>query len=167
MFSLLSSRDTGLYLITGLECGLDCWTGLMDWITGLNLFISYDLHPIKCRKFGYSECTSFSHCMLGNEQCTMDKLHAWMCIMNSWCTCSELKAPSEFKTASKVQTKGSLLKTNVLPECHGERWCQMLYWLAVTRLCNTLACSKNYAWSARGLGINYCANWPTKLLHLL
>ena len=36
-----------LYLITGLDCGLDCWTGLMDWITGLtfevNLLVSPDL----------------------------------------------------------------------------------------------------------------------------
>ena len=22
-------------LITGLDCGLDCWTGQLDWITGL------------------------------------------------------------------------------------------------------------------------------------
>ena len=48
----------------------------MDWITGLNLFISHDLHPIKCRKFGYSNCTSSSHCMLGNvHECTMHKPH--------------------------------------------------------------------------------------------
>ena len=33
--------------------------------------------------------------------------------------------------------KGLPTKNNVLPECHGERWCQMLYWLVVTRLCNT------------------------------
>ena len=71
------------YLITGLDCGLDCWTGLMDWITGLNLFISHDLHPIKCHKFGYSNCTSSSHCMLGNVhertthklQCTWTDMH--------------------------------------------------------------------------------------------
>ena len=25
----------------------------------------------------------------------------------------------------------------VLPECFREHWCQMLYWLVVTRLCNT------------------------------
>ena len=38
----LSSLGNG---ITGLDCGLDCWTGLMDWITGfeLNLFVSPDL----------------------------------------------------------------------------------------------------------------------------
>ena len=56
-----------------------------------------------------------------------------------------------------------------MPECHGERWCQILYWLVVTRLCYTysLVMCKNYAWSARGFGIEYSANWPTKLLHLL
>ena len=39
------------YLIAGLDCVLDCWTGLMDWITGLtielNLFVSPDLWPIR------------------------------------------------------------------------------------------------------------------------
>ena len=29
------------YLITGLDCGLEYWIGLMDWITRLNLFISH------------------------------------------------------------------------------------------------------------------------------
>ena len=42
------------------------WTGLMDWITGLNLFISHDLHPIKCHKFDCSKHSSSFHCMLGN-----------------------------------------------------------------------------------------------------
>ena len=66
----------GWYLITGLDCGLDCWTGLMDWITGLNLFISHDLHSIKCRKFGYSKL-SF-HCMLGNvHECTVNAQTTW------------------------------------------------------------------------------------------
>ena len=74
----------GSYLITGLDCGLDYWTGLIDWITGLNLFISHDL---KCCKFGYSKRTSSSHCMLGNvHECTMHKLHGRMCIIHSWCT---------------------------------------------------------------------------------
>ena len=103
------------------------WTGLLDWtdgwITGLNLFISHDLHPIKCHKFGYSKHTSSSHCMLGNvHECTMHKLHGRMCIMNPWCTCSKLKAPSDYskyaKRVSKIPTKASLLK----PECHGEHW---------------------------------------------
>ena len=55
------------------------------------------------------------YCMLGNvDKCTMHKLHGRMCIMNSWCTRSELKAPSDYskrKRASKVLTKASLLKT--------------------------------------------------------
>ena len=75
----------------------------MDWITRLNLFMSHDLHPIKCCKFGYSKCTSSSHCMLGNvHECTMHKLNEWMCIMNSWCTCSELKAPSDYSKCWSV-----------------------------------------------------------------
>ena len=83
-------NTVGAYLITGLDSGLDCWTGLMDWIIGLNLLISHDLHPIKCCKFGYSKRTSSSHCLLGNvHECTMHKLHGRMCIMNSWCACSD------------------------------------------------------------------------------
>ena len=26
------ARGSWSYLITGLDCGLDCWTGLLDWI---------------------------------------------------------------------------------------------------------------------------------------
>ena len=131
--------------------GLDCWSGLIDWITGLNLFMLHDLHPIKCHKFGYSKHISSSHCMLGNvHECTMHKLHGRMCIINSWCTRSEFKAPSDYSEHAKSiknTDKGLFTtKTNVLMECHGVRWCQMLYWLVV---------------------LDYCANWPTKLLHLL
>ena len=120
----------GLGTKQGLDCGLDCWTGLMDWIAGLNLFLSHDFHPIKCCKFGYSNyltksCTSPSHYVLGNvHERTMHKLHGRMCIMNSWCTCSELKAPSDYskhKRAWKVLTKGSLLNY-VLSECEEECW---------------------------------------------
>ena len=91
----------------------------------------------------------------------MHKLHGQMCTMSSWCTHSELKAPSEY-SKYKSTDKGFFTKNNVLPEYHGECWCQMLYWLVVTRLCNThsLVECKNYARSAKGLG----ANWPTKLL---
>ena len=76
-----------LYLITGL----DCWTGLMDWITGLNLFMSHDFHTIKCRTFVYSNClitciscTSSSHWMVGNEhERTMYKLNGRLCTISS------------------------------------------------------------------------------------
>ena len=82
--------------------GLDCWSGLIDWITGLNLFMLHDLHPIKCHKFGYSKHISSSHCMLGNvHECTMHKLHGRMCIINSWCTRSEFKAPSDYSEHAK------------------------------------------------------------------
>ena len=44
-------------LITGLDCGLDRWTGLLDWITGLTfelkLCVSHDLHPIRCAELGH------------------------------------------------------------------------------------------------------------------
>ena len=63
------------YLITGLDCGLDCWTGLLD------LFVSHDFHPIKCRKFGYFLVISYtSLCMLVNvHECTMHNAQAtWM-----------------------------------------------------------------------------------------
>ena len=43
--------------MTGLDCGLDCWTGLLDWITGLSfelkLSVLHDLHPIKCAELGH------------------------------------------------------------------------------------------------------------------
>ena len=80
--------------------------------------------------------------MLGNVHAWVHKLHGRMCIMNSWCTC---KAPSDYskcKRASKVLTKASLL----LLECDGKCWCQMLYWLVVTRPCIThsIVECKNY-----------------------
>ena len=44
-------------LIAGLDCGLDHWTGLLDWITGLTfelkLCVSHDLHPIRCAELGH------------------------------------------------------------------------------------------------------------------
>ena len=125
---------TRSYLITGVDWGLDCWTGLMDWLTGLNLFISHDLHPIKYCQFGYSKHTS-SHCMLGNiHECTMHKLH-YRCA--SWIHGVQAVSSKHPVTIANVQKSIKLLftKHNVLPECHGECWCQLLYWLMVTRLC--------------------------------
>ena len=57
--------------------------------------------------------------------------------MNSWpwCTHSELKALSDYTKHAKVHQKyykGPFTENDVLPECHGERLCQMLYWLVVT-----------------------------------
>ena len=47
----------GWSLIAGLDCGLDRWTGLLDWITGLTfelkLCVSRDLHPIRCAELGH------------------------------------------------------------------------------------------------------------------
>ena len=40
-------RYEGCNLITGLDCGLDHWTGLMDWITGLKLYVPHVLHQIR------------------------------------------------------------------------------------------------------------------------
>ena len=107
----------------------------MDWIIGLNLFISHDLHPIECCKFGCSKYTSSFYCMLGNvHECIMHKLHGRMCIMNSWCTRSELKALSYYskrKRASNVLPKGLFTTKNVLPECwrmlvFSMQWSQMV-----------------------------------------
>ena len=127
------------------------WTKLLDWTDGLNCWTKFVhitwLHPIKWCKFGCINyltisCTSSFYCMLGSvHECTMHKLHGRMCIMNSWCTCSEVKAPSDYskhKRAWKVLTKGSLLNY-VLSECEEERWC---YWVVVTRLCNTQSISR-------------------------
>ena len=129
----------------------------MDWITGLNLFISHSIQSnvvnlVTATTSLYA--TSF-YCMLGNVyEFTMHKLHRLMCT-NSWCTHSELKAPSDYskrKRAPKVLTKAYFPINNVLPERDGKRWCQLLYWLVVTRLCNAhnlVECK--YAWSARVL----------------
>ena len=103
MFSALSKTSTPM-VVSNHWTGL--WTGLLDWIIGLNLFISHDFHPIKCRKFGYSNCTSSSHCMLLNvHERTIHKLHGRICIMNSWCTRSELKAPSDYSKRAKDHQK--------------------------------------------------------------
>ena len=44
--------ENGSSLIAGLDCGLDHWTGVLDWITGLTfvlkLCVPHDLHPIRC-----------------------------------------------------------------------------------------------------------------------
>jgi len=32
----LLGKLSRLYLIAGLDCGLDYWTGLLDWTTGLD-----------------------------------------------------------------------------------------------------------------------------------
>ena len=58
MMVLYSNMEQfGWSLITGLDCGLDRWTGLLDWITGLTfelkLCVSHDLHPIRCAELGH------------------------------------------------------------------------------------------------------------------
>ena len=44
-------------LIAGLDCGLDRWTGLLDWIITLTfevkLCVSHDLHPIRRAELGH------------------------------------------------------------------------------------------------------------------
>ena len=106
--------------------------------------------------------------MLGNEYaCTMRKAHGRMCIMNSRCARSELRAPSDHskrKRAFQVLTKASLLKTMYcLSVMENTAW--SLYWLVVTRLFNAhslVECSHVktiYVLSAKGLGIDYSAKW--------
>ena len=41
---------------TGLDCGLDCWTGLLHGITEFNLLTSHDLPTIRCAEFGHINC---------------------------------------------------------------------------------------------------------------
>ena len=141
--SMPAHTDFQLYLITGPDCGLDCeldcWTGLMDWITGLNLFVSHDFHPIKCHKFGYFlilSYTSLSHCMLVNvytsAQCTsyMDRCVPWVHGVHAVSS-----APCDYSKYAKEHQKywpRPLHKKYLL--WHGEHWCKMPYWLAVTRL---------------------------------
>ena len=65
--NLIFSRSS---LIAGLDCGLDYWTGLLDWITGLDcwtgsldwtagltfklkLCVSRNLHPIRYAELGH------------------------------------------------------------------------------------------------------------------
>ena len=36
---------SGLSLIAGLDCGLDRWTGLLDWITGLTFELKLCVSP--------------------------------------------------------------------------------------------------------------------------
>ena len=90
----------------------------------------------------YLTATSFLLHARDVHECTMHKLHERMCIMNSWGTRSELKAPSDYskhKRASQVLTKASLLKTMHCRIVMENAGCQMLYRLVVTitRLCNT------------------------------
>ena len=128
--------------------GLDCWTGLMDQIAGLNLFTSHDFHTIKCCKFGYSidylaiqslpyYKRHLSTACLGmymSAQCTnyMDEYASWIHGVH---TVSSKHQQAE--KSIKGTDKGLFAKNNALPECDREHWCQMLYWLVVTRLCNT------------------------------
>ena len=43
-----------LYLITGLDCGLDHSTGLITGMTfELKLCVPHDLHPIRCAELGH------------------------------------------------------------------------------------------------------------------
>ena len=70
----------------------------------------------------------------------MHKLHGWMCIMNSWCTRSELKAMSDYskrKRASKILTKTSLLTMYCQSVIENAGVKCYTCWLVVTRLCNT------------------------------
>ena len=101
----------------------------------------------------------------------MHKLHGKLCIKNLRCTCSEFKALSyysKYKRASKVLTKASLLKSvycrsvmeNAGGKCYTGQWLPG-YVIPVVVLLNVAM------QSARGLGIDYSANWSTKLLHLL
>ena len=57
--SYLVHFPSRLYLIARLDCGLDHWTGLLDWITELtltfelNLCVPHDFNLISCAEFGH------------------------------------------------------------------------------------------------------------------
>ena len=80
----------------------------------LQLFAELQYMYCNSCKFGYCNWAASFYFMLRNvHECTMHKLHGWMCVINLWCTLSELKAPSDYskrKRAPKVLTKASLIK---------------------------------------------------------
>lgn len=171
---------------------------------------------------------------IGNvHECAMHKLHGRMCIMCSWHTCSELKAPSDYSrhaenhqkywqrphyaainakphppqyrvggaevgiwslTISISPTWGKQVMSNPYPGDHLSTGCNwrkcpiagfaLTHWRTWKSRpikspapgrkqcinCSTLPHLLPVlggGLSARGLGIDYCSNWPTNLLHLL
>ena len=103
-------------------------------------------------------------CMYMSAQCTnyMDGCIPWVY--------GELKAPSDYSKYAKsikVLTKTSSLHKSLR---HGEHWCEILYWLVVTRLIihSLVECSQcKNAWPARSLGIDYGTNWPNSVVGVL
>ena len=93
------------YLITGLDCGLEWWTGLLDLICSYHMTSIQSNVNLVTSNCLIISCTSSSHCMLGNaHECTVHKLHGRMCTMSSGCTCSEfkhVKAPSDYSKRAK------------------------------------------------------------------
>ena len=85
-----------------------------SWSGRLPLHGSY-----RVRKFGY-----------------MDGCASWIHGVHAVSSKHRLTIASLQKSIKNTD-KGLFTKNNVLLECHGESWCQMLYWLVVTRLCNT------------------------------
>ena len=49
----MDSRD-GLSLITGLECGLDRWTGSLDWIAGVDCWTGFSKES--CQAIAKTPC---------------------------------------------------------------------------------------------------------------
>ena len=118
--------------------GLDFWSKLLDRVTGFDLF---NFHPIKCAELDDINClfiswtskSPFLWMLVNVHECTMHKLHRWMCIVNLWCTCIELTVPSgTLPTYCKhVKATRSILTKNY---CAIENCCQVPYWLGLTRL---------------------------------
>ena len=54
----MDSRD-GLSLITGLECGMDRWTGSLDWIAGVDCWTG----------FSKESCQASQDCMCSGDFC--------------------------------------------------------------------------------------------------
>lgn len=79
------------YLTTGLNCELDCWTGLLDFICSCHM-ISIQLNVLNSVTLTvlFINCTSLSHCILVNvHECTIHKLNWHTCTISSWYTCIE------------------------------------------------------------------------------
>ena len=78
--------------------------------------------------------------MYMSAQCTnyMDGCASWIHGVHALSSKHPLTIASVLKSI-KSTDKGLFTKNNVLLECCGEHWCQMLYWLVVTRQCNTLS----------------------------
>ena len=144
------------YLITGLECGLDCCTGLYHMTSTQS--DELNLVPLTCYKLHFiiplhgRECT----CVHNAQTTRTNMCHEFMVY-----TCSELTAPSGCKQVTYRRGILASLKNLLCHDIELEHRCQgkMPNRLAIVVECSDvkvcLTCVRN------------CVNWRTKQLHLL